>query len=315
MVEFQQQINVGQFHQNGVLHIRNILGPSEIYQLAKAIDQLSSAVGQTLTGYDLQYLGDLAYQEKSAGKLGQANQYDLDIMAGHLQLSGAPRLEDKIGVTKPAGKYLIDTGCWQRNKFIQQLALKSVLPALAAQLLESRSIRFYDDQLFVKTPGSSQRTAYHQDYAFFNLEGMKGCVFWIPVDPVNQENGGLSYVRGSHLWDEEFRSNMFISRAPMPGSKGKNIPAIENEPEKYDLIQFDVKPGDVVIHHFRTIHGAGGNLTTDKKRRAMSFRYVGDDMRYKNKPGATFQPYQDYGFSDGDELSSKNFPTCWPASF
>jgi len=39
---------------------------------------------------------------------------------------------------------------------------------LAADLLRSQKVAYYDDQVFVKRPNTRQRTAWHQDYPFFH---------------------------------------------------------------------------------------------------------------------------------------------------
>lgn len=67
--------------------------------------------------------------------------------------------------------------------------------------------------------------------------------------------------------------NPFFSDSPYD-----KVPDIEANPQNYDIISFDVEPGDVIIHHVLTIHGARGNQSTDKMRRAISFRYCGDNV-------------------------------------
>ena len=310
LINSQDQKN---FERDGVVCLRSIIPKESISHLASAINQLFDDVGLTPTGYDLESLGDIAYSDsEDTASAGMAKQYDLDLMAGMLQYEGDRRLIDKVPDKSPKGSYRIDTGCWRRNNAVATLALSSVLPEIAADLLQSQSIAFFDDQMFVKTPGTRQRTAFHQDYPFFHIEGMQGCVFWIPVDAASSKNGAMSYVRGSHKWEEDFGSSMFVSHTPMPGSTGARIPDIEANPEAFDLVSFDVWPGDVVVHHFRTLHGAGGNRTIDNNRRVMSLRYVGDDMRYKFRPGAARQPHHYHDLRDGDLLFCDDFPQVWP---
>lgn len=45
------------------------------------------------------------------------------------------------------------------------------------------------------------------------------------------------------------------------------------------LASFEVEPGGVVVHHYRTLHGAPGNTSVSRRRRAISVRYCGDDIR------------------------------------
>jgi ectoine hydroxylase-related dioxygenase (phytanoyl-CoA dioxygenase family) len=303
------------FRANGVVCLRGALDEGQVAALTQAIDALVPNVGHTPTGYDLERLGDEAYSQVERVDVGMAKQYDADLMSGFLRYEGDRRITDEVEAGAPKGRFLLDSGNWTRNEAIRDLALDSHLPSLAARLMASRTVAFYDDQMFVKTPGTRQRTAFHQDYPFFNLEGFMGCVFWMPVDAVDERNGALSYVRGSHLWEADYASSMFVSHTPMPGSTGERVPDVEADPDAFDLVRFETEPGDVIVHHFRTLHGAGGNRTADRTRRVMSMRYVGEDMRYKWKAGAPRPPYHSYQKADGDEVPCRDFPLVWPRPF
>ena len=57
------------------------------------------------------------------------------------------------------------------------------------------------------------------------------------------------------------------------------------------MLTFTTGPGDVVVHHARTLHAAGGNRSTTR-RRAISVRYCGDDARVLVRTGAPLKAYQ-----------------------
>lgn len=59
------------------------------------------------------------------------------------------------------------------------------------------------------------------------------------------------------------------------------MPDIEHNEGGYDVVYFEAKPGDVIIHHLRTIHGAAGNVSSKSHLRAASIRYIGDDVTYR----------------------------------
>merc|ERR1712146_82372 len=59
---------------------------------------------------------------------------------------------------------------------------------------------------------------------------------------------------------------------------------IEGNEDKFNIVYFDAKPGDVIIHHPRTVHGSRGNTGASGRRRlAASIRYIGDDIRWQRK--------------------------------
>ena len=134
---------------------------------------------------------------------------------------------------------------------------------------------------------------------------------WIALDPVTHDNGRMQYVRGSHRWGETYAPNVFISQTPFRSSPERKCPDIEGALDAYDILAFDVMPGDVIIHHVMTLHGSGGNRS-DRWRQAMSLRYCGDKVRYYDRPGAIPQVGVSHDLKDGDRLFSRDYPIVWP---
>lgn len=228
----------------------------------------------------------------------------------HMRRSGKPLLFDRTPEEK-LGSFLLDTGVSARLKNFQRFVRRGAAPEIAAALLGSDTVRFFGDQVFVKEPGTRERTAFHQDATYFEIDGDQCCVLWIPVDPVRIEHGAMIYVRGSHADKKLYKPNVFVSQAPLPGSEGHDLPDIEGNPDDYDLIHFDVEPGDVLVHHYRTIHGTGGNVSRYQVRRAASIRYCGEDIRVRSRPWAPKQLHHTHRLADGDQLSGPDFPVVW----
>lgn len=183
---------------------------------------------------------------------------------------------------------------------------------MCAGLMQSAYVNFWEDTTFVKTPGATLRTPFHQDYTYFQISGRKCCVAWIPLDETTPENGALEYVVGSHLWGREFAPSVFVSQTPLPDSPHERLPDIEAARDKYEIRMICAKPGDAIVHDVMTVHGAAGNRTVDKLRRGISFRYCGDDIRYFDKPGAIPQPWIGRKLADGERLNSADYPLVWP---
>lgn len=301
------------FARDGVVCIRSVFNRLAIAALGNALNELTGQIGQSATGYDVSGLRRQIFEESvQKQQPGNARQHDIEAIIDLVRLSRAPSLVDR-SVTGN-GHFTLDTTTWRRNRTVRLLALDSCLPEIAAQLLGANKVNFCDDQIFVKEPGTADRTAFHQDYTYFRMQGWQGCVMWICADYADVRSGALCYVRGSHLWERKFVPNVFLAHVSLPGGEGESLEEIENHPERFDLIRFDVQPGDIVVHHFRTIHGAGGN-GSNHTRRALSLRYAGEDMRYHLRPGAPEQPYHSHRLSEGDALDSEDFPVVWPKPF
>lgn len=85
------------------------------------------------------------------------------------------------------------------------------------------------------------------------------------------------------------------------------MPATDPEAEGMRILEWQMEPGDAVAFNYRTLHGARGN-TSANRRRAFSLRLVGDDARYVERPGPTSPPYPGHGMVAGQRLRSDWFP-------
>ncbi len=208
------------------------------------------------------------------------------------------------------GRFHSGVDHWLDDIEMRHFATESPLPGIVAALLESRELFLYEDSILVKEPNSLEPTVFHQDHPYFSVDGDLVCTTWIPLDPVTRETGGIGYVRGSHLDDTQWRPNLFVTRDPIPGRPGRDVPDFHTDPGDADIVWIDAAPGDVVIHHARTIHGAGPNRSLDTSRRAVSVRYCGDDTTYRER-ALTPKPHHAH-MVDGDPIGPPGFPVVHP---
>lgn len=301
---------IAAYNSVGVVLLRGVLNLSAVNSLRRSIDEAVGMIKQSPSGYDLSYMtraieanDQHALEEISEG------QYDIAAMMDYVKASGKPLLLDKNENAK--GRFLLDTGIAAKLQDFRYFSLNGPTVEIAAALLNSQKVNFFGDQVFVKEPGTRERTAFHQDATYFEVEGDQCCVLWIPVDPVTLEGGTMQYWRGSQRSGKLYAPNVFIAQTPMPGAQGEPLPDIEGNMDKFDIVHFDVEPGDVIVHHYRTVHGAGGNMTRYQVRRAASLRYCGDDIRFQTRPWAPKQLHHTTRLNDGDPLSGPDFPVVW----
>jgi len=165
--------------------------------------------------------------------------------------------------------------------------------------------------VLVKEPGSPFATRFHTDAGYFHLTGDQICTSWVPLDPAGPDSGVVRWVRGSHLDPLDYRPNLFVSDEPIPGTRGERVPDVLGDPVLSDrIVSFDVVPGDITVHHARTLHGAPAN-TSSRRRRAVSVRYCGDDASYLHKPGLPSRVGLDQ-VADGDPVGEPWCPAAWP---
>jgi len=233
----------------------------------------------------------------------------LEAMADPLErvLAGPEVADLGAMLGSPGPTFAAGTDHFRHHDEFQDYACRSPLPEVAASLLGSDRVWLVEDSVLVKEPGSTQRTQFHTDLGYFHLSGRQICTTWAPLDPAGPENGMVEYLPGSHLWPDDYRPNLFVDPEPLPGTLGTVVPEIVGDAALAgQLVTFDVVPGDVVVHHARTLHGAPPN-SSSVRRRAISVRYAGDDVRHLRKPGVPVSAWQATAI-DHHELAGPGWP-------
>ena len=241
---------------------------------------------------------------------GRTELVDMTAMGDALGRSGASVLREEGS----GGRFRSGVDHWLADPAFARFARASGLPAIAAALMRASKLNLWEDSVLVKEPGSGERTAWHQDLSYFHVSGEQLCTTWVPLDEVDADTGAMSFVRGSHRWRSLYRPNLFVSTLAIPGTSGDEIPDIDAlaAQGEVELLQWELSPGDVSVHHARTLHAAGANRSAVRWRRAISVRYCGDDVRYHFRPGAPRKPHH-AEVREGDVLDHERCPVVWRA--
>ncbi len=199
---------------------------------------------------------------------------------------------------------------WQRFDGYRRAIYESAMAEAAAALMGSGRARLFHEHVLVKEPGNSMKTPWHQDQPYYLVDGRQSVSFWVPLDPVPREIG-VEYVAGSHRWGRDFRPQRFDGSALYQGDTSEAVPDMETRRDEFTVLGWSMQPGDAVAFDFRTLHGAPANFTKNR-RRAVSFRWVGDDARFAKRPGRTSPPFPHLSFEDGALFDGPEFPVVWP---
>src|SRR5580698_7045198 len=169
----------------------------------------------------------------------------------------SPRAKVASGADDP-GRFVEDFCNWQDNANYRRFIFESALPETAGLLMRARTARLYHDHMLTKEPGTRQRTPWHQDQPYYNVEGRQNASFWIPVDPVAREST-LELVAGSHLgpWLMP-RSFMDAQAKWFPEGHLADLPDIDAERARHRILGWAIEPGDVVCFHMLTLHASAG---------------------------------------------------------
>ena len=211
------------------------------------------------------------------------------------------------------GFFIEDFCCWQESDAYRQVIFDSPLAAAAGRLMGSRQVRLYHDHMLTKEPGTRQRTPWHQDQPYYNIEGRQNVSFWIPVDAVRRHST-LEFVAGSHQgpWLMP-RSFMDHQAKWFPEGSLQDLPDIEAARERFPIIGWAVEPGDVIAFHMLSLHASAG-VDGDTRRRVFSVRMLGDDVTHAPRRWVTSPPFP--GLADrlpaGAPMDDPLFPVLWP---
>lgn len=208
------------------------------------------------------------------------------------------------------GRFFDDYCNWTRIPQFERVVRESPAGQVAAALMQSDTAQMFHDHILVKEPGTTKATPWHQDAPYWFVEGKQTVSFWSPMDPVKQAT--LRCVIGSHKWEKLV--------LPVRWQSGKDfyadddtymaVPDPDAEPDTYCVAEWEMEPGDAIAFNHRTLHGARGN-TTENRRRAFSLRFVGDDARYVQRPGPTSPPYPGHDMKQGQRLREDWFPVIY----
>ncbi|MGZ4759968.1 MAG: phytanoyl-CoA dioxygenase family protein [Acidimicrobiales bacterium] len=226
-----------------------------------------------------------------------------DVDRARLAVDGLADGDDLADLSALAGaseppRFRAGVDHWRTHDAFLALATSGALPAVAAAILRTERLWLYEDSVLVKEPGSTVATRWHTDDGYFHVDGDQLATLWVPLDPAPREAGSLRFLRGSHLAGRRYRPTLFVVDDAIPGAEGEPPP--QPDLDDTDAFGFDLLPGDLTVHHARTLHASGGNRT-GQARRALSVRYCGDDAVVRVKPGVPGKPGLD-GIAAGTPL-------------
>jgi len=177
------------------------------------------------------------------------------------------------------------------DPFFQDLFVAGRFREIAELLLDG-PVEPKNMQYFNKPPGVGQPTPPHQDGFYFMLNPCEAVTMWFALDHVDEENGCVRYVRGSHK--HEMRHH---ARTGILGFSQGIVDYTTEERERE--LALPSEPGDLLVHHAMTIHRADGNQSADRNRRSLGFIY------YSNRAKEDVAAHEDYQRALAEEMTSE----------
>jgi ectoine hydroxylase-related dioxygenase (phytanoyl-CoA dioxygenase family) len=209
------------------------------------------------------------------------------------------------------GAFVEDFCNWHRSAVLERFVRESPAAEIAAHLTGSDTIRLYHDHVLVKEPGTRQRTPWHQDQPYYNVDGSQNSSMWLPVDPIPR-SATLEFVAATHRGPWYMPRTFLDEQASwFPSGSLAELPDFDGDPDRWRVVGWELEPGDAVFFDMLTVHGAAG--AGSGRRRVLSVRMLGDDMVYAPRPWTTSPPIPglDAELPVGAAMDHPLFPVLW----
>lgn len=193
-------------------------------------------------------------------------------------------------------------GGWRVHPALAALVRHPRTVAMAAQLLDAPTVRFWHDQVFAKPPRHPGVVPWHQDYSYWTRTA-PACHLTINVmlDDADAASGCVQFVPGSHRWGLlpklPFDAPLEAIRAHLPaGADWRPVPV-------------PVRAGQATIHHSHTLHGSDQNRS-ERWRRATVLNYMGGHVRVADGTAPLLRGAP--RLPTGAVVEGQWFPLVWP---
>lgn len=114
--------------------------------------------------------------------------------------------------------------------------------------------------LIFKAPGSDAITPWHQDEAYWDIHlEYRSVATWLPLDDVDEHNGCLWYVPGSHRRE-------VLQHRHLGGDPNVHVLEVDEPVDTSTAQPVPLEAGGLVLHHPRCLHYAGPNGTGSIRR-------------------------------------------------
>jgi len=161
-------------------------------------------------------------------------------------------------------------------RWVADLAFHSRILDHVAALIGS-DILLWDASIPLKAPQSRRHFGWHQDATYWPLEPADEMLaVWLAVSDVSLENGGMRAIPGSHT-----RGQLPHNATGDTSSMLRRGQRIDGAIDDQSAIEISLRAGQASIHHPLTIHGSGGNPSS-QWRYGILFNYVSANTKVKD---------------------------------
>lgn len=168
----------------------------------------------------------------------------------------------------------------EHDEYFAGLIAQPKWTGLAETLLEDQAVA-KELEWFNKPPAVGKPTPPHQDGYYYMLEPNEAVTMWLALDPVDESNGCIRYIPGSHRRDLRPHARTEV----LGFSQGITDYDFVDRSAEAPIV---ASPGDLLVHHAGTIHRADGN-PSQRHRRSLGLIFYAARARQDAKKLADYQ--------------------------
>lgn len=154
----------------------------------------------------------------------------------------------------------------EASQFLFDLCMNDIILDYVEQVL-GPNFYMWASNFFIKEPRTLESVTWHQDAYYWPLEPHESCTVWLAFDDVDEENGGMQLIPGSHT-----RGIIEHNRLDASGS---SVLGLECDTSRFDLSTVEtvcMRAGEISIHSDQLVHGSPGNPSA-RRRAGLTVRY------------------------------------------
>jgi ectoine hydroxylase-related dioxygenase (phytanoyl-CoA dioxygenase family) len=194
--------------------------------------------------------------------------------------------------TKPIGNHAVvvrhEGGAYcecisRKIPAVMDRVLATALPRIAAELMGVEEVTLWRDEVHYKFGGNATNsTPWHHGVGSFPFKGEHAVTVWIPLTRITAEDSPLLTITGSH------RDQSVRFRPPTRDKDQPPLPGYADPPDfdamiadgEVEVVAWTAEPGDAVIFHPYTVHGAPPNAGA-RPRMAYVSRWLGSKVAWQ----------------------------------
>ena len=205
-----------------------------------------------------------------------------------------------------------------RHAEMRSLISETDCAEVVADEIGTDEMRGWVDASFFKE-GNAKETAtpWHNDECLYSFRGQHSPSMWVALTDIDRTNAPLQTLAGSNKDPHRYHSSWAVegSKPPPDFHPWSELLERTSAPDA-DIRVWEVKAGDMLVVHPKTIHASLPRTADQPGRRAgFSLRWIGSDIRYERNPTAEPQPFEKHpDVKEGKPLPVGAVPIAWQRS-